>query len=161
MKDIAKRIAQVSVEARLPLNEEEYLKKFTPSLMKVVYAWSKGAKFIDVCKLTDVFEGMLSCCVTNYFSGFRYMYFIYILLLFPLLCFCVFFTLPLSTREHYQGNEAFRRDAAADVCGCQDHWQRRDGRKVFPSDCEYQERYCIRCLTVFIINWWTRISYNV
>jgi len=26
--------------------------------MDVVYAWSKGAKFIEICKMTDIFEGM-------------------------------------------------------------------------------------------------------
>jgi len=59
MKDIARRIAKVSNESRLTINEDEYVKKFTPALMKVVFEWSKGAKFVDICKLTDVFEGSI------------------------------------------------------------------------------------------------------
>ena len=30
---------------------------FNPGLVDVTYAWTGGAKFVDVCKLTDVFEG--------------------------------------------------------------------------------------------------------
>jgi len=28
-------------------------------MMDVLYAWSTGAKFIDICKLTEVFEGSI------------------------------------------------------------------------------------------------------
>ncbi len=41
MQDSARRIARVSVEAKLPLEEDSYVEKFRPNLMDVVYAWAK------------------------------------------------------------------------------------------------------------------------
>lgn len=32
---------------------------FRPDIMELVFAWSKGARFIDVMKLAEVFEGSL------------------------------------------------------------------------------------------------------
>ncbi|KNE69001.1 hypothetical protein AMAG_13876 [Allomyces macrogynus ATCC 38327] len=59
LQEMAKRIARVSKEAKLEFNESEYLESFKPDLMDVVYAWAKGAKFAQICKMTDVFEGSL------------------------------------------------------------------------------------------------------
>lgn len=59
MQETARRIAKVSIEAKLPINEEEYVQLFRPELMDVVYAWCQGAKFSQICKMTDVFEGSL------------------------------------------------------------------------------------------------------
>ena len=36
---------------------------FRPHLMDVVFQWAKGAKFLDVCKLTDIFEGSIIRCM--------------------------------------------------------------------------------------------------
>ncbi|EAT87640.1 hypothetical protein HBI56_120940 [Parastagonospora nodorum] len=55
----ARVIAKISVESKLTVNEEEYLKSFKFELMDVVYAWSKGATFAEICKMTDVYEGSL------------------------------------------------------------------------------------------------------
>ncbi|KAH0543825.1 ATP-dependent RNA helicase mtr4 [Glutinoglossum americanum] len=55
----AKLIAKVSQESKLKLNEEEYVQKFKPDLMEVVYAWAQGASFAEICKMTDVYEGSL------------------------------------------------------------------------------------------------------
>jgi len=41
----AKLIAKVSVESKLAVTEEEYVQKFKPQLMEIVYEWSKGASF--------------------------------------------------------------------------------------------------------------------
>ncbi|RUS33914.1 rRNA-processing arch domain-containing protein [Jimgerdemannia flammicorona] len=59
MQEAARRIAKVSIESKLPLNEEEYVNQFHPELMDVVYAWCQGAKFSQICKMTNVFEGSL------------------------------------------------------------------------------------------------------
>jgi len=32
-------------------------------MMDIVYAWVKGAKFVDICKLTDIFEGTIIRCI--------------------------------------------------------------------------------------------------
>ncbi|KAL7776945.1 hypothetical protein CFE70_007365 [Pyrenophora teres f. teres 0-1] len=55
----ARVIAKMSQESKLTVNEEEYLKTFKYELMEVVYAWSKGATFAQICKMTDVYEGSL------------------------------------------------------------------------------------------------------
>lgn len=44
----ARIIAKISLESKLTVNEEEYLKSFKFELMDVVYAWSKGATFAEI-----------------------------------------------------------------------------------------------------------------
>ncbi|XP_076635759.1 exosome RNA helicase Mtr4 [Colletes latitarsis] len=63
MQDLARRIAKVSTEANLELDEDSYVESFKPYLMDVVYAWSKGATFLQICKMTDVFEGSIIRCM--------------------------------------------------------------------------------------------------
>ncbi|KAI9892213.1 MAG: ATP-dependent RNA helicase mtr4 [Vezdaea aestivalis] len=55
----ARIIAKVSQESKVPLNEDEYLSLFKWELMEVVFAWSNGAGFAEICKMTDVYEGNL------------------------------------------------------------------------------------------------------
>lgn len=59
MQECAKRIAKVSADAKLEVDEETYLSQFKPHLMDVVYAWANGATFAQICKMTDVFEGVI------------------------------------------------------------------------------------------------------
>ena len=40
MQDSARRIARVSVESKMDLDEESYVESFRPHLMDVVHAWS-------------------------------------------------------------------------------------------------------------------------
>ncbi|KAI9008179.1 rRNA-processing arch domain-containing protein [Gaertneriomyces semiglobifer] len=63
MQEAARRIAKVSNECKLGLDEEEYVQSFRPELMDVVYAWCQGAKFSQICKMTDVFEGSIIRCM--------------------------------------------------------------------------------------------------
>ena len=63
MQDFARRIAKVSIECKLELDEEEYVEKFKPTLMDVVLAWCKGATFLQLCRMTDVFEGSIIRCM--------------------------------------------------------------------------------------------------
>uniref|UniRef100_A0A8C2P8E8 Exosome RNA helicase MTR4 n=1 Tax=Capra hircus TaxID=9925 RepID=A0A8C2P8E8_CAPHI len=62
-KECAKRIAKVSAEAKLEIDEETYLSSFKPHLMDVVYTWATGATFAHICKMTDVFEGSIIRCM--------------------------------------------------------------------------------------------------
>ena len=62
-KECAKRIAKVSAEAKLEIDEETYLSSFKPHLMDVVHTWATGATFAHICKMTDVFEGRAGLCV--------------------------------------------------------------------------------------------------
>ncbi|KAJ1663298.1 ATP-dependent RNA helicase mtr4 [Coemansia sp. RSA 1813] len=59
MQESARQIAQTSNECKLRINEEEYVESFKPELMDVVNAWCRGAKFSQICRMTDVFEGSL------------------------------------------------------------------------------------------------------
>ncbi|NXF39503.1 MTREX helicase, partial [Nyctibius bracteatus] len=63
MQECAKRIAKVSAEAKLETDEENYLNSFRPNLMDVVYTWANGANFAHICKMTDVFEGIIIRCM--------------------------------------------------------------------------------------------------
>lgn len=59
MQNLARRIAKVSTECKLELQEDEYVEKFKPHLMDVVFSWCKGATFLEICKMTDIFEGSI------------------------------------------------------------------------------------------------------
>uniref|UniRef100_A0A665UL04 Exosome RNA helicase MTR4 n=1 Tax=Echeneis naucrates TaxID=173247 RepID=A0A665UL04_ECHNA len=63
MQECAKRIAKVSADAKLDVDEETYLNQFKPHLMDVVYAWANGSTFAQICKMTDVFEGSIIRCM--------------------------------------------------------------------------------------------------
>ncbi|ETN68086.1 helicase [Anopheles darlingi] len=63
MQDLARRIAKVSNECKVELDEERYVESFKPFLMDVVLAWCKGASFADLCKMTDIFEGSIIRCM--------------------------------------------------------------------------------------------------
>ncbi|KAL3268299.1 hypothetical protein HHI36_007417 [Cryptolaemus montrouzieri] len=63
MQDLARRIAKVSTEARLPLDEDKYVEKFKPFLMDVVNKWCNGASFSDLCSSTEIFEGSIVRCM--------------------------------------------------------------------------------------------------
>ncbi|TFK37029.1 rRNA-processing arch domain-containing protein [Crucibulum laeve] len=59
MQEIARRIAKVSKESKLPIDEDEYVSSFKVELMDAVVQWCRGASFAEICKLTDQFEGSL------------------------------------------------------------------------------------------------------
>ncbi|XP_065904897.1 exosome RNA helicase MTR4-like isoform X1 [Dysidea avara] len=63
MQDSARRIAKVSAEAKLPVEEEQYVQSFRPHLMDVVHLWTQGAQFSQICKMTDAFEGSIIRCI--------------------------------------------------------------------------------------------------
>ncbi|XP_029024555.1 exosome RNA helicase MTR4 [Betta splendens] len=63
MQECAKRIAKVSADAKLEVDEETYLSQFKPHLMDVVYAWANGSTFAQISKMTDVFEGSIIRCM--------------------------------------------------------------------------------------------------
>lgn len=63
MQETARRIAKLSAEAKLEVDEELYLGSFRPNLMDVIYTWANGATFAQICKMTDVFEGSIIRCM--------------------------------------------------------------------------------------------------
>ena len=50
---------QASREASLDLDEDAYVEKFKPFMMDIVHEWCKGATFLNICKMTDMFEGSI------------------------------------------------------------------------------------------------------
>ncbi|XP_078656377.1 exosome RNA helicase MTR4-like isoform X3 [Branchiostoma floridae x Branchiostoma belcheri] len=63
MQESARRIAKVSAEAKMSIEEEDYVESFRPHMMDVCHAWSKGATFAQICKMTDIFEGSIIRCM--------------------------------------------------------------------------------------------------
>ena len=59
MQRTARHIAGTAKECKLEMDEEKYVESFNPTLMDVVYNWSKGASFGTICEITDVFEGSI------------------------------------------------------------------------------------------------------
>ncbi|KAI9254066.1 rRNA-processing arch domain-containing protein [Sporodiniella umbellata] len=59
MQETARRIARVANECKMAIDEQQYVDKFKPELMDVVFAWCQGAKFSQICKMTTVYEGSL------------------------------------------------------------------------------------------------------
>ncbi|KAL0850985.1 hypothetical protein ABMA28_006878 [Loxostege sticticalis] len=63
LQEYARRIAKVSIDAKMDIDEADYIAKFKCTLMDVVLAWAKGASFLQICKMTDVFEGSIIRCM--------------------------------------------------------------------------------------------------
>ncbi|CAB0008458.1 unnamed protein product [Nesidiocoris tenuis] len=57
IKELGKRILNVSMEAKLEGMTDEYLNNVKPFLAEAIYAWCHGASFLEICKITDTFEG--------------------------------------------------------------------------------------------------------
>jgi len=53
----ARTVAKAVIACKIELDEDEFVGKLNPGLMEAVFAWCKGAKFVDVQKLTGTFEG--------------------------------------------------------------------------------------------------------
>lgn len=52
MQELARRIAKVSQESKLPVVEEEYVSSFKVELMEAVVQWCRGASFADICRVS-------------------------------------------------------------------------------------------------------------
>ena len=59
LRETVKKVAKVSIECKVPIDEEEYCNMFQKNLMNVVHMWAKGSPFAEICKTTDTFEGSI------------------------------------------------------------------------------------------------------
>ncbi|KAI5456535.1 rRNA-processing arch domain-containing protein [Mariannaea sp. PMI_226] len=59
IKAKARIIAKVSQEAKLDVNEEDFVNKLKWQLMETVFAWAQGRPFAEICKMTNTYEGSL------------------------------------------------------------------------------------------------------
>ncbi len=51
-------IADVLIECKINLIKNDYLENFKCDLMETVLEWANGAKFTEICKLSDIYEGI-------------------------------------------------------------------------------------------------------
>ena len=65
MQEIARRIAKVSKESKLEINEEDYVKSFKVELMDAVVQWCRGASFSDVCKVCPSEPSSIILCIVS------------------------------------------------------------------------------------------------
>ena len=54
MQEIARRIAKVSQESKLPIVEDDYVQSFKVELMDAVVHWCRGSSFSDICKVGHI-----------------------------------------------------------------------------------------------------------
>ncbi|KAK3252649.1 hypothetical protein CYMTET_38064 [Cymbomonas tetramitiformis] len=59
LHDIARRVGNVAKECKMEVEVEEFVEMFSPDLMEIAYAWSRGARFAEVMKMAEIFEGSL------------------------------------------------------------------------------------------------------
>lgn len=59
LQETAKRVARVSADCKITIDEDDYVSSFRPSLMEISHAWAKGSPFHEVCKLSEIFEGSI------------------------------------------------------------------------------------------------------
>ena len=56
----AENVATVMLDCKIPLDKDEYVKKFKPDLMELTYKWCGGAKFKEICEMADdIYEGTI------------------------------------------------------------------------------------------------------
>lgn len=56
-QEYARKIALVSKECEVPLDESSYVHALKPDLMDICLSWCNGASFSDICKKTSIYEG--------------------------------------------------------------------------------------------------------
>lgn len=63
MQEYARRIAKITKESKMDIDEDAYVDSFKPHMMDVVHAWCSGATFAEVVKKNDIFEGSIIRCM--------------------------------------------------------------------------------------------------
>lgn len=59
VQESARRVAQAQQQAQIELDVDEYVSQFKVDLMAPVHRWCHGAKFSELCAMSDIFEGSL------------------------------------------------------------------------------------------------------
>jgi hypothetical protein len=111
MQEIARRIANVCKESKLPIVEEEYVQSFKVELMDAVVQWCRGASFSDICKASVLRKGTYAISAV------------------------VDLGVSLVAHRPVRGQPYSRlptvaRAHSADGPGCKSHWQRRTATKI-------------------------------
>ena len=56
--ETAGQVADVLIECKIEINKNDYVDGFRPDFMEIALEWANGAKFSDLCKLSDIYEGI-------------------------------------------------------------------------------------------------------
>ncbi|XP_053990393.1 exosome RNA helicase MTR4-like isoform X2 [Hylaeus volcanicus] len=59
LRDVSQRVAEVSINARLPVVLNDYVNKFKPTIMDLTLKWMQGAKFCELGIPENMFEGAI------------------------------------------------------------------------------------------------------
>ena len=59
----AERIYEVYSDCKLNIDKETYMNSFKPQLIEVVHRWCEGASFLEICKMSDTYEGSIIRCM--------------------------------------------------------------------------------------------------
>jgi ATP-dependent RNA helicase DOB1 len=57
IKGIARNVAEVMLENKMPIDVEEYVSKMKPNLMDVILAWLEGKRFYEIMNQCNLYEG--------------------------------------------------------------------------------------------------------
>jgi len=57
IKGIARNVAEVMVENKMPIDVEEYVTRLKPNLMDVILAWLEGKRFYEIMNQCNLYEG--------------------------------------------------------------------------------------------------------
>eukprot|EP00833_Pecoramyces_ruminatium_P012093 jgi/Orpsp1_1/1186125/evm.model.c7180000097063.1 len=60
LMDTVNRIKKISVESKVEIDEESYIEGFSKNLINALYAWGEGEPFVNICKLTMMYEGTIT-----------------------------------------------------------------------------------------------------
>ena len=63
VQDVARLVAEASIEAKMEMDADDYCASFKGDLMEPVLTWCQGAKFIQICNMTPIFEGSIIRCM--------------------------------------------------------------------------------------------------
>lgn len=63
LQETARRVATVCNECKLTVDVEDFVSQYKPTMMEIIYEWASGAKFVDICKMTTIFEGTITRCI--------------------------------------------------------------------------------------------------
>jgi len=63
LTEIAKNVATITADCKLPVNVDEFVAKFQPNAMMVMYEWCMGKTFAQICTMTSMYEGSIIRCM--------------------------------------------------------------------------------------------------
>jgi len=53
----AGQVADILIECKININKNDYVEGFKPDFMEIAFEWANEAKFSELCKITDIYEG--------------------------------------------------------------------------------------------------------